>query len=122
MQPGQSLDAATLASLVETAIAHAALMAVAAEQEVELTAETLATFIAAHKGDELASEMETIVDRSFRARSVAKKLVKETTGDLLPVRTARPATMAGYQPGPDDITPGDADRFRITSGRRYAPE
>ena len=51
MQPGQSLDAATLASLVETAIAHAALMAVAAAQDVELTAETLADFIAAHKGE-----------------------------------------------------------------------
>ena len=80
--PGQSLDPATLASLLNTAAAHAALMAVAAAQEVELTAETLAGFIAAHKDNVLVDT----VGVSFRARSVAKLLVRvpdlEDNGDV----------------------------------------
>ena len=109
VDPGQTLDPAALEGLMATAAAHAALMAVAQAQDVELTAATLASFIAAHKDNVLVDT----VGVSFRARSLAKKLVQGTGPDDDPdverVDTTENPLLTtflnspGYQPGPDDM-------------------
>ena len=103
-----------------TAAAHAALMAVAAAQEVwMLTADDSRGLHRSLQGQR-ACHAVGVVDQSFRARSVAKKLVKGTGPMMTLMRLPRegndePRTSAGYQPGPDDMGPSD---LRITSGWR----
>ena len=126
VDPGQTLDPATLASLMDTAAAHAALMAVATAQDVELTAETLAGFIAAYKDNVLVDA----VGVSFRARSLAKQLVSgcrtstycEQRRPRRPQPTLTPLTENVRIPaGPDDTGPPDLFRSASVAGPQRMP-